>query len=136
MLKNSKNGFKFTKGSFQPFFWAMLLIVGFHFLHISNFQSELNEGTFYEISHAKVATPVLTMGNFPFADLATFESKEKEEKSESESKINFDLQNTNDLFVEGFYQISGAANQCLKIPSNKGKAALYILFKNFRVHLA
>ena len=62
--------------------------------------------------------------------------EEKEEKSETESAFDFAFDNVNTFFVAGFFQVSGASIKSLKIPFQEGKAPLYILFKNFRVHLA
>jgi hypothetical protein len=136
MLKISKNGFNSMKSAFQPFLWAMLFVFGFHFTHVSGIEGENTEGTFYELCNTKVSSPSLSLQNSHYPDLTAFESEEKEEKSESESNLDYAIGNSNAIFVAGFFQISGAAKQSLKIPSSEGKAPLYILFKNFRVHLA
>jgi hypothetical protein len=116
----------------------MLLVIGFHLTVNFDISHSENGGTFYEINNTKVSTPLLSFQNLHFADLATFEKEEKEEKTESEPESHFDLtlESNKFLSVRSFFLISGAAGQSLKIPSLEGKAALYILFKNFRVHLA
>jgi hypothetical protein len=136
MLRNSRNGFTSTKRAFLPFLWAMLLVTGFHLTHISDFQAGQKEGTFYENCNTKVSIPGITLENKHSSDLATFESEEKEEKSESESSLDFVLGNSHQVFVAGFFLSSGAATQSIKIPSIEGKSPLYILFHSLRVHLA
>jgi hypothetical protein len=136
MLKKSYNSFTTKRSALQPFLWAMMLVLGFHLTHISQFQVEKNEGTFYEISNTKVSSPCLNLQNLHHSDFATFETEEKEEKSETESAFDFAFENVNTFFVAGFFQVSGASIKSLKIPFQEGKAPLYILFKNFRVHLA
>lgn len=138
MLNNSDSSFAFRKSSLQPFLFAMFLVIGFHLT--ANFDISLSEkeGTFYEINNTKVSTPCVSFQNNHFADLATFEKEEKEEKTESESESHFDLTLGSNRFlsVGSFFLISGAAGQSLKIPSLEGKAPLYILFHSLRVHLA
>lgn len=134
MLENSNSSFAFRKSSLQPFLFAMLLVIGFHFTQISDFSHTDKEGTFYENSSTKVSTPFHSFEINHLADLATFEKEEKSE-SESESHLHLAVEVNKPFSVGSFFLISGAAKQSLKIPSNEGKAALYILFKNFRVHL-
>ncbi|MCR9013441.1 hypothetical protein [Aquiflexum gelatinilyticum] len=136
MLKKSFNSFTTKRSALQPFLWAMLLVLGFHLTHISQFQVEKNEGTFYEISNTKVSSPCLNLQNLHHSDFATFETEEKEEKSETESNIGLGFGSINSFSAISFFLVSGASIKSLKIPSKEGKAPLYILFKNFRVHLA
>lgn len=138
MLKNSDSGFAFRKSSLQPFLFAMFLVTGFHFSAGFDIRHSENGGTFYEINNTKVSTPCVSFQNHHFADLATFEKEEKEEKTESESESHFDLTPKSNRFlsVSRLFLISGAAGQSIKIPSPEGKAPLYILFHSLRVHLA
>lgn len=136
MLKNSNTSSAYRKSSLQPFLAAMLLVLGFHFTHNFEFNTSENEDAFYEMNNTKVSTPCLSFQNLHFADIATFEKEEKEEKTESESHFGFAISNNKYFSVGSFFLISGAAAHSLKIPSNEGKTPLYILFQNFRVHLA
>ncbi|MCL6261679.1 hypothetical protein M3O96_21470 [Aquiflexum sp. TKW24L] len=136
MTKNFLFGFTFTKSALQPILLGVFLMIGFHFVHFSNFGKADYEATFYEISNTKVSTPCPTFEFLQLADLITFEKEEKEEKSESESSIDFALNSGKTLFAARYFRISGAANQSLKIPSIEGKSPLYILFHSLRVHLA
>lgn len=134
MLSDFKTFIAFRKSPLVPFLYAMLLVFGFHCTHISNFSNAEKEGTFYEICSTKVSTPVQSFENLHLADLATFEKEEKIE-TESESQFDFAVEPNKTLSVGSFFLISGAANHTLKIPSVEGRVPLYILFKNFRVHL-
>jgi len=135
MLKKSFNSLTTKWCALQPFLWAILLVLGFHLTHIPQFQVEKNEGTFYEISNTKVSSPCLNLQNLHHSDFATFETEEKEEKSETESNIGLGIGSVNTFSTVGFFRVSGASFKFLKIPLKEGKAPLYILFKNFRVHL-
>lgn len=134
MLKNSKNSFASINSLLRPFILAMLFVFGFHLFHLSEIYKNNSEGTFYEICNTKVSIPHISLQISHHSDLATFETEEEEEKSET--SLNYGLLSENIPAVPAFFKISGAANQSLKIPSFEGKAPLYILFKNFRVHLA
>lgn len=134
MSKYSNKSFNSTKSAIQPFLWAMFFVIGIHFVQNSNFQEEKIEGTFYEITSSKISSPSLSHHNLHLSDFGTCEAEENEEKSET--NLDYVTEDSKTILIAGFFQISGASIKSLKIPFKEGKAPLYILFKNFRVHLA
>lgn len=136
MSKYSNKSLSSTKSAMQPFLLAMLFFIGIHFIQYSKNNLGIKPGTFYDISETKVSTPDLNLQIVQHFDFASCEPEEKEEESESESLFHFFIGNNKNQLLIGFFQISSAVNHSLKKPIKAGKTPLYILFRNFRVHLA